>query len=311
VLGQFVVHYLAFAGALIAPAALLATYFRLPRFRQGTLRASALLAAPYLFGVWAFLIEPQTLAVRHVEVASAEWIGAPLRIGVISDTHVGGPAMPPARMDKIVQRMNAERPDIVVLLGDYVVSDEPAELRTHPERAIALRGIASFAGLSAPRGVYAVIGNHDVWYDIGAIRTALQRANAVVLEDRAVPVPQTDAFVIGLNEYSMIGADYARASSGVPKGAPRIVIMHYPDSIGDVGGRATLALAGHTHCGQMGMPGLTNIVVASSASRIYRCGLYSVRGTPFYVTGGIGESILPMRLMAPPEIVVLTLKGAN
>jgi uncharacterized protein len=131
------------------------------------------------------------------------------------------------------------------------------------------------------------------------------------LEDRAVRLPQTDAFVVGLNEYSMIGADYARAAQGVPKGAPRIVIMHYPDSIEDVGGRATLALAGHTHCGQMGMPGLRNIVVASQASRIYRCGLYSVRGTPFYVTGGIGESILPMRFMATPEIAIVTLKGVN
>jgi predicted MPP superfamily phosphohydrolase len=269
------------------------------------------LALPYLAGVWAFLIEPQTLEVRHVEVRSAQWTDAPLRIGVITDTHVGGPAMPVERMNAIVERMNAETPDLVVLLGDYVTSHEPAELRSHPERSVALQGVASFAGLIAPRGVYAVIGNHDVWYDTDAIREALERANVRVLENDAVSVPGASAFLVGLGEYSMVRADYAAAASLAPSGAPLIVIMHWPDSIADIDGRAALSLAGHTHCGQMGVPGLTKIVVASPASREYRCGLYDVAGKPLYVSGGVGESILPMRLLAPPEIGIVTLRGVN
>jgi predicted MPP superfamily phosphohydrolase len=310
-MGQFALHYAAAAAAVLAPAILLIVWLALPRARRRTAIAAALLVLPYLAGVWAFLVEPEMLAVRHVDVRSAEWRESPLRIGVITDTHVGGPAMPPERMVSIVQRMNAEKPDLVVLLGDYVSSHEPAELRSHPERTAALQGIAAFAGLIAPRGVYAVIGNHDVWYDADAIRTALEAANVRVLENEAVSVPGASAFLVGLGEYSMIGADYPAAAARAPEAAPLIVLMHWPDSISDIDGRAVLSLAGHTHCGQIGVPGLTRIIVASKASRDYRCVLYDVRGKPLYVSGGIGESILPMRLLAPPEIGIVTLRGPN
>jgi uncharacterized protein len=309
--GQFVLHYAAIAAAVLAPVVFLVAWLAMPRARRRTMIVAAMLALPYVAGVWAFLVEPETLVVRHVEVRSAQWSDPPLRIGVITDTHVGGPTMPPERMVAIVERMNAEKPDLVVLLGDYVTSHEPAELRSHPERTAALQGIAAFAGLIAPRGVYAVIGNHDVWYDMDAIRTALENANARVLENDAVSVPGTGAYLVGLAEYSMEGADYAAAAQLTPEASPLIVLMHWPDSIADINGRAVLSLAGHTHCGQIGVPGLTKIAVASKASREYRCGLYDVAGKPLYVSGGIGESILPMRLLAPPEIGIVTLRGSN
>lgn len=309
-MGQFALHYAAIAAAVLAPAVFLIAWFTLPRSRRWTVRVAALLVLPYLAGVWAFLVEPQMLEVRHVEVRSAQWRDPPLRIGVITDIHVGGPTMPPERVVSIVRRMNAEKPDLVVLLGDYVTSHEPAELRSHPERTAVLQGVAALAGLVAPRGVYAVIGNHDVWYDTDAIRAALEAANARVLENDSVLAPGTGAYLVGLGEYSMEGADYAGATSLTPTDAPLIVLMHWPDSIADIDGRAVLSLAGHTHCGQMGVPGLTKIVVASKASRDYRCGLYYANGKPLYVSGGVGESILPMRLLAPPEIGIVTLRGS-
>lgn len=309
--GQFALQYAAIAAAALAPVILLIAWCVLSHARRAVALVALLLAVPYFAGIWAFFIEPQTLVVRHVEVQSAQWTDAPLRIGVITDTHVGGPTMPVERMVDVVNRMNAEKPDLVVLLGDYVTSHEPAELRSHPERTAALEGIAAFAGLVAPRGVYAVIGNHDVLYDADAIRYTLENANVRVLENDAVSVPGAGGYLVGLGEYSMRGADYAAASQLAPEASPLIVLMHWPDSIKDINARAALSLAGHTHCGQMGVPGLDKLVVASPASRDYRCGLYDVGGLKLYVSGGVGESILPMRLLAPPEIGIVTLRGTN
>jgi predicted MPP superfamily phosphohydrolase len=309
--GQFALHHAAIAAAILAPVVFLIAWFALRRARRALVILLVVLALPYAPGVWAFLVEPQMLAIRHVEVRSAQWTDAPLRIGVITDTHVGGPAMPVERMNAIVEKMNAEKPDLVVLLGDYVTSDEPAELRSHLERSVALQGVAAFAGLIAPRGVYAVIGNHDVLYDADTIRTALENANVRVLENDAVPVPGASGYLVGLGEYSMQGADFAAASQLAPEGSPLIVLMHWPDSIKDINARAVLSLAGHTHCGQMGVPGLDKLFVASPASRDYRCGLYDVGGLKLYVSGGVGQSILPMRLLAPPEVGVVTLRGTN
>jgi predicted MPP superfamily phosphohydrolase len=85
--------------------------------------------------------------------------------------------------------------------------------------------------------------------------------------------------------------------------------MHWPDSIKDIDARPLLTLAGHSHCNQMGVPLLTQLVAASPASRRYRCGLFNVDGKALYVSGGVGTSILPMRFLAPPEIAVVTLSA--
>jgi predicted MPP superfamily phosphohydrolase len=303
------VHALALAGAFVAPAVLIIAWFALPAARRFVRMVALALAIPYLLGVYAFLIEPQLLFVRRVDVASAKWTGPPLRIGVITDTHVGVSHMPPKRMAAIVARMNAERPDVVLLLGDYAPFHEPASVRAAPERSIVQQGIEALGALKAPKGVYAVIGNHDVWYDIDTIRAALLRANLVVLENDAAPLAGTNAFLVGLAEYSERNPDYTSAAAKAPAGAPLIALMHWPDSFASIDDRAALSLAGHTHCGQMGVPILNQIMVASEASRHFRCGLYVVDGKPLYVSGGVGTSILPMRFLAPPEIGIVTLRG--
>ena len=94
--------------------------------RRGRGLALLLFAIGYGLNVYAWLIEPRMLVVRRVEVASQRWRGAPLVIAVISDTHVGSPHVDARRMADLVERTNALHPDLVVLLGDYVGSHEPA-----------------------------------------------------------------------------------------------------------------------------------------------------------------------------------------
>jgi len=147
---------------------------RVERTRRGL--ALVLCLVGYGLNVYAWLIEPRMLVVRRVEIASERWRGAPLTIAVLGDTHVGSPHVDARRMANIVDRTNALHPDLVVLLGDYAGSQEPASERAEAERSEILTGLAAFARFQAPLGVAAVLGNHDSWYGLGPIVRALKAA---------------------------------------------------------------------------------------------------------------------------------------
>jgi predicted MPP superfamily phosphohydrolase len=139
-------------------------------WRRPLVASLALLGVGYLLCVWTFLVEPKTLRVHRLEVASAGWTAPPLRIGVVSDTHVGAPHVDVPRLRATLQRLNQEKPDLIVFLGDYAGGHEPAATRAAPDRSLVLQGVASLATAQAPLGEVAVLGNHDWWYDGPAIR---------------------------------------------------------------------------------------------------------------------------------------------
>jgi predicted MPP superfamily phosphohydrolase len=307
--GGAIIYDLVIAGAIATPLIFAVAWFMAKARRKSLVMIAAVLALPYLAAIYAFMIEPETLVVRHVTVPSARWTGAPLRIGVISDLHVGGVHVPPSRVAKVVARMNAEKPDVVILLGDYVDGHLLAEHR-HPKQRDAIEhGLAELARLSTPGGVYGVIGNHDMFYDQPEVTRVLTAAGVRVLSNDSWPIRGGRAWIAGIGEYSWNGANYPLAESRARKDAPLIVAMHWPDSIYDIDQRPLLTLAGHSHCTQLGVPVLNLLMAASRASRRYRCGLYDVDGKALYVSGGVGTSILPMRFLAPPEIAVVTLSA--
>ena len=204
---------------------------------------------------------------------------------------------------------------MVLLLGDYAGGHEAAAVRAAPERSEVLRGVAAFRGLTPRLGVYAVLGNHDWWYDGGATEQALARAGAQVLENRAVRVdrPEGAFWVAGLADLDSRRAapSYPKALGGVPAGEPVVVMTHWPDPFAEAPDRVALTVAGHTHCGQVNLPIVGRLVHASHASRRWGCGAYVDRGRDLFVTGGVGVSILPVRFRAPPEIVIVTLRGQS
>lgn len=313
--GPAVVLLIARIAAVVGPVLCILLVRRLLRSRRIFLgwSVAGAVAVGWGLGVWAFMVEPATLTVRHVTVESATWRGPPLRIGVISDTHVAAPHTDVARVRELVGRMNAERPDVVVLLGDYAGGHEPAALRAAPEVSEILRGVEAFGGLSAPLGVHGVLGNHDSWYDDAAIAAALSRAGVSVLDNRAERISRpTGAFwLAGLADMESPREPPRVAATlrQVADAAPVIVLTHWPDPFLEVPGRAALTLAGHTHCGQVNLPVFGRLVHASPMSERWACGLYDVGGRKLFVTGGVGVSILPVRFRAPPEIVVLTLRA--
>jgi predicted MPP superfamily phosphohydrolase len=267
----------------------------------------------WIVGIRAFIWEPETLEIRRVEVASRTWTGPALRIGVISDTHTDGPHVGVPRLLSIIEQMNAERPDIVLLLGDFVDGSSPMDQRSEGERREIAAGLAAFSQLKAPLGVWAVLGNHDWWYDAGTVEQGLIAAGVQVLQNQRARIPRNGGvfWLGGLADYTSTRAQpsYIETLGELPANEPAIVMAHWPDVFATAPERVALTLAGHSHCGQINLPALGRIVAVSEGSRRWPCGLYEDHGTWLYVSGGVGTSVIPARFNQPPEIAVVTLHG--
>jgi predicted MPP superfamily phosphohydrolase len=312
-----IVVLLAWLGALLWPALLAFGLWRGLKAGRGpgwiVWSLIAVVSVLWVLGIRAFLWEPSTLEIRRVEVASRSWSGPALRIGVISDTHTDGAHMGVARLESIIARMNAERPDVVVLLGDFVAHHAPAGERGEAHRREIAEGLAAFGQLKAPLGVWAVLGNHDWWYDGGQVESALIAAGVQVLENTRARIPREGgAFWIGgLADYESRRdqPSYILTLNGVPADEPVIVMSHWPDPFAAAPDRVALTLAGHSHCGQVNLPIVGRPIAVSPGAARWPCGLYEDRGRWLYVSGGVGTSVLPVRFGQPPEIAVLTLRG--
>jgi predicted MPP superfamily phosphohydrolase len=284
------------------------------RAKRSILIALGLFEAIYWLNIYAWFVEPNQLVVRRVEIVSADWHGPPLTIAAISDTHVASPHVDAARMGRIVSRINALRPDFVVLLGDYAGSHEPEDERSGRERSEVLGGIATFAALNARYGVAGVLGNHDVWYNHGgqSITRAMQEAGIATLWNRHVVISRDggEFVVAGLADDMTGDPDFDAALDGAPADADTIILSHSPDPFADMPHGPALMLAGHGHCGQVTIP-LIGRPILPLRNRNYDCGLIEERGQRMYVTAGIGTSILPVRFLNAPEIVLLTIRPAQ
>jgi uncharacterized protein len=269
--------------------------------------AIALLLAPFLVAIWAFGIEPGMLVVRHARMELPGW-KSELRIAVLSDLHIGSPHVGLDKLRTIVERTNAENPEIVVLLGDFVIGG--------PNRRSGVRGggfvepeqtAAELKKLRAPLGVFAVLGNHDWWYDGERVGKALMDAGIPVLENRAVHVGHI--WLGGIADYWTRDPAVAETLQQVTTDEPVVLITHNPDIFPEVPARVSLTLAAHTHGGQVKLPVIGTLITTSKLG--YVAGEYVDQGRHLFVTTGIGTSILPVRFGVPPEIVILTLTAAR
>ena len=250
--------------------------------------------------VWSFGIEPASLTVRRETLRLETWRGPPLTLAVASDLHVGAPWCGVRKLRRVVDEINAVHADAIVLLGDYVIQGVIGG-RFVPPAAIA----NELRRLRAPRGVYAVLGNHDYWYDAPAVDAALRSAGIIVLNDESVRVQ--DFALAGVTDFQEGKHDIARALAGIPEGERVIVLTHSPDLFPQIPARVALTLAGHTHGGQVNLPLLGRLVVPSRYGSRYAAGHVVEGGRHLFVTTGVGTSIIPVRFRVPPEVVVLTI----
>jgi predicted MPP superfamily phosphohydrolase len=263
-----------------------------------TLAAAAAAAA----AVYAGWIEPRRLVTVHRTLRLPRWPKAldGLRLGLLSDLHAGAPYAGLKQIARAVERLNEEAPDAILLLGDYVDAHPLWGGRIAPE-AVA----RELACLQAPLGTYAVLGNHD-WKQVGdRMWTALHNAGIEVLENRVVHTG--DIYIAGLADLRRRRPDLPGALAGVPAGAPVVLLAHDPDVFPYVPDRVALTLSGHTHGGQVAIPGLRRLAIPSRYGERYARGHVVEDGRHVYITSGLGTSGLPVRLFAPPEVVVLEL----
>lgn len=259
---------------------------------------------------WGFWWEPQRLVVTRAELKLPGWPRelSGLKVALLADLHVGSPFWDLQALARLVERTNAEKPDLVLLAGDYQINDVPGGVFVEAE-AIA-QGLAP---LRAPLGVFAVLGNHDWWNNGERTRRAFEAQGIIVLEESSRRVERSGAafFVVGLADQLTRPSNPAAALAAPPAGAPTLLLVHEPDvfeTFPRLGLAPTLTLAGHTHGGQVWLPLLGRRVVPSEFGERYARGHVVEDGRHLFVTSGVGTSVLPVRFLVPPEIALLTLR---
>ena len=259
--------------------------------------------------VYATAIRPRRVQLRREALDLPRWPAAldGLKVAVIADLHAGGLHVRERHVADVVARVNDESPDICLLLGDYI---DPQALFA---REIPVERVAgALAELRAPLGVLAVIGNHDRRYDADRVAAALRDAGIPVLRDDTTTIELAGERVAftGLRE----GERRPRKDGPLPipdDVETTIVLSHVPDVFPRIPERVALTVSGHTHGAQIDLPGLRQLITPSRYGARYKAGHIVEDGRHLYVCRGVGTSHLPVRLGAPPEIALLTLRSAE
>ncbi len=226
--------------------------------------------------------------------------GAPrLRILLLSDLHVAGPDMPPERLSAILDRAAGARPDIVLIAGDFI-SDKKLATRRYG----LTEAVAPLRRLHPRLGTFAVLGNHDHWRNAGEARRALSAAGVHVLDNDAVRV---GPLALGGLDDAFTAHDRLAATLEAMRGlkGAKVLLSHSPDPFPDLPDDIELMVAGHTHCGQIRLPLIGAIATASHYGDRYACGLVREKGRVLVVGAGLGTSIAPLRIGAPPDYWLL------
>lgn len=267
--------------------------------------------APISIVTWGFWIEPGRLVTRHVPLSLPHW-RTDLRVGVLSDLHIGSRRVDLDQLNRIVERTNAQKPDLVVILGDFVIGGPRARGTTEDEGFVEPERIgAGLKNLKARMGVYAVLGNHDWWFNGDRVGKALTDAGLRVLENEAVRLgtPAEGFWLGGIADMWTRNPDIEGTLSQTTPDEPVILFTHNPDIFPGVPDRVSLTIGAHTHGGQVNFPIFGRPITTSKLG--YVAGHMVERGRNIFITTGIGTSIMGVRFGVPPEIVILNLTPAD
>lgn len=274
------------------------------------------------FVVWG-LLEPYTIdrqeQVGRIPGLPEAWRGK--RVALISDLQVGMWFSNLKTIERIVKRIIEERPDLVLIAGDFIY-----DKRSAIGKAVELVRPLADAGLPT----YAVLGNHDYAMPTvndpkdqalaDALEEALEKAGIRVLHNEVVELSGSEPlYLIGIGAHVPGDDDPEAALSELPEGAPRLVMMHHPASFDRFPPHtAPLAVAGHTHGGQISLPGAlawtfltyfyNDTIYIGGWIRDPKIRGYGAEGNHLYVNRGIGFSVLPLRFRCVPELTLFTLE---
>lgn len=245
-----------------------------------------ILAVVFVMALWGGFSSPN---VKHLSVQIP---GAPsMKLALLADTHLGmGVSL--SRFDKVLQKIEAEKPDALLVLGD--IFEYGPNRDAYAER---------LAQVKTPLGAYGVLGNHEYYVGYRDSKQFLQQAGVKVLENTSAVMPN-GVQVAGLKDIRTAGVrvqDVANVLAPLERNKPTLLLSHtplYAEAAAAHG--ANLMLSGHTHNGQL-WP--FTYLVKMQFPRIY--GMYDINGMPFYITSGVFYWGIPLRFLAPAEIVIL------
>jgi len=248
-------------------------------------------------GAYGFMYERHRLAVARVEVPIVDLPTAlaGLRVGLLTDVHRSRWVSHDDVAHAVTALMN-EQPDLIILGGDYV---------TWGDRSFVRPSADALLPLSAPHGVFGILGNHDDDHDMPA---ALSARGVQVLRDARtrIVVKNEPIDLVGIRYWTRRASDIAPLVRGVT--GTVILLAHDPRRLGEAAAlNVPLVLSGHTHGGQVVLP----IIGAVAAQKFpVVAGIGRRAKTTIFVSRGIGTVYVPVRINCPPEVAVLTLTRA-
>ncbi len=264
--------------------------------------AAALIGAGGL--LYAREVEPRRLEVVRLELTLPRLAAAfdGYRIVQIGDLHLDDWSKP-ERLDHIAEMVNEERPDLVVVTGDFA-SYSARRLDTG-------RLVGALRRLSAPDGVLAILGNHDYLADVKLIRRCIREAGLTELINEVVTLERggSELHVAGIDDVMEGRSRLDLVLGELPEEGAAVMLAHEPDfaDVAAATGRFDLQLSGHSHGGQVRVPLLGRAVLPPFSQR-YTRGLHRVGGMLLYTNRGLGTVHARLRFGCRPEITALTLR---
>ena len=299
VLIERLIDALVLSAALVLPLGALFALWQMLAGNTTLAIIGMLVAACGVLGIYARLVVPFQLKVKHITLAPSAIsnLQSPLRVVFFSDLHVGR-IKQTAWTRKVVNLVNSQQPDVVLIGGDFV---------GHLEAAAIPAMLEPLRDLRARLGVFAVLGNHDYGLpgeDHSALlQSLLKQYNVRLLRNECVMVSDR-LQLVGIDELWDGHSDAPRAFADTDPAAPRTVVLgHNPDLMMQITQRADLFIFGHTHGGQVHLPYLARFIVPIRGS-LYRGEHHLPQGL-VYVSSGCGETTTPTRLFTQVEIVAM------
>jgi len=196
----------------------------------------------------------------------------------------------------MLELIEAERPDLIVITGDSIniPSDYPG-----------LRDVLTH--LHAPLGVWLVRGNHEDWWPVKNELEFYESAGAKLLLNSSAQVRE-DLWLVGLDDLYGGSPNANKAFAGVPDSAYKIALFHSPMFFDQIADRCDVALAGHSHGGQVRLPFIGPVWLPPFSGQ-FVAGWFEQQGTRMFVSRGVGTSIVDVRFLSRPEIAIITVGG--
>lgn len=273
--------------------------------RAGWAGAAALGLAGY-----SGLIEPNEVDVTRIDVKIDRLPPAfdQFRIAIVSDLHFG-PYTGEREIGAAVRAANQLKPDMVALLGDFVTEPLTGDRRLGAKHAGPCA--KTLSGLRSALGSFAVLGNHDYRTNPEFVAEALESNHIKLLRNANHAIERDGAriWLLGLNDAVEANPELNRALQGVPANEPKVLLVHEPDYADHASQYGIdVQLSGHSHGGQIRLPGIHPLWLPEMANKYYR-GYYRVHQLQLYTNRGIGTVGVPFRFLAAPEVTLMTLRA--